>query len=582
MRTRRRDGLIATIVAAGLLVIQMAASAPATARPSVHDYRATARLSAPTHTTKRDRLSVGMPDGVALHVEVVRPVEPGRYPVILEASPYHGTLSDRQGTRILPGPRDPSTGSPIGLTGYFAPRGYAVVMVDLRGTGQSSGCLDHLGPHDAADLKAVVEWAASQPWSTGRVGMTGHSYVGASQIVAAAQRPRGLVTIVPSAGLASMYDHQFQAGVPYNLQWAGPMAAYEDLALERSLPATGIGNPVLDGKIGYGDNVGNNPQETGCGLASSSLTSGGAQLSGQYVDWHRARDYRAAATAAPIPIFLVHSVNDDAARVAAIEWFTARGGRSGDKVWIGQWSHGSHCCPNRRGEQWTAALHAWFDRQLKQLPVDTGPPVELFLSDGSLEQARGGARAEVLPAPAWPLPARTLVLRTDTGNRLVNGASRGEGSVSFAANALHGGSVRFTTEPLRSDVVVAGVPTMSLVASVTAPRVHLIANVYDELPDGILRRMTQFAINPELREGVDKVQPVVPGNVYTLHPPGFAMAHHVRSGHRLVLEVTTTDDDKVATFANDPHISVVIGGAGTVVRLPVVERPALVADTVPL
>ena len=58
-------------------------------------------------------------------------------------------------------------------------------------------------------------------WSNGRVGMTGHSYVGSTPSVAAAQRPTGLKTIVPSAGLASMYHHQFQAGVPYFLQWTG-------------------------------------------------------------------------------------------------------------------------------------------------------------------------------------------------------------------------------------------------------------------------------------------------------------------------------------------------------------------------
>jgi uncharacterized protein len=94
--------------------------------------------------------------------------------VILESSPYHGTLADRDGRRILPEPRD-ADGKSIGLTGYFAPRGYAVVMMDLRGTGRSEGCLDHLGMSDARDLEQVVEWAAGQSWSNGRVGMTGHS-----------------------------------------------------------------------------------------------------------------------------------------------------------------------------------------------------------------------------------------------------------------------------------------------------------------------------------------------------------------------------------------------------------------------
>ena len=86
----------------------------------------------------------------------MKPTAEGQWPVILEASPYHGTIADRDGTRILPGPKN-SDGEPIGLTGYFAPRGYAVVMMDLRGTGRSQGRLDHLGSKDARDLEQVVE-----------------------------------------------------------------------------------------------------------------------------------------------------------------------------------------------------------------------------------------------------------------------------------------------------------------------------------------------------------------------------------------------------------------------------------------
>jgi putative CocE/NonD family hydrolase len=127
-------------------------------------------------------------DGTELHLEIVRP-DPKVYPdlddlpVILEASPYHDTIADRDGTRIFP--------DPIGLTGFFAPRGYAVAMLDLRGTGQSAGCLDHLGPNDALDLKHAVEWLANRPWSNGRVGMTGHSYVGSTPSVAARCARRG-------------------------------------------------------------------------------------------------------------------------------------------------------------------------------------------------------------------------------------------------------------------------------------------------------------------------------------------------------------------------------------------------------
>src|SRR5918992_4766821 len=243
--------IFGVLVAAVSLAFAPTATA-ATAGPPA-DYTATAGLSQPTFTNvMREQIFVPMADGKRLYVEVVRPRGAGRHPVILEASPYHGTLADRDGTRILPEPRD-ADGKPVGLTGYFGPRGYAVVMMDLRGTGRSQGCLDHLGQKDGSDIARVVEWAAAQDWSNGRVGMTGHSYVGSTPAVGAAKDPKGLVTIVPSAGLASMYDHQFQKGVPYWLQWAGPIFAYEGLAIGRHLPPGA--NTAQTGTTG--DNFGN-------------------------------------------------------------------------------------------------------------------------------------------------------------------------------------------------------------------------------------------------------------------------------------------------------------------------------------
>ena len=578
---RRLGGLAAALLA--LLALAPAAAAQTTAGPPA-DYTKIEGLSQPTYKTARTTQTVTAFDGEQLYLEVVRPRTPGKYPVILEASPYHGTLADRSGTRILPEPRD-ADGKSIGLTGYFAPRGYVVVMMDLRGTGRSEGCLDQLGLKDARDLKQVVEWAATRSWSNGRVGMTGHSYVGSTPSVAAAQNPKGLATIVPSAGLASMYDHQFQAGVPFFLQWAGPMEAYEQLALERKLPP-GAADPF--GLTHPGDDFGNNMEETGCGLPQSSLVAGEDQLSGRYSDWHAQRDWQDGATRADIPVFLVHGVNDNAARVSAMEWFTRRGGRPGDKLWLGQWDHGSGCCPTRRGIQWTAALHAWFDKQLKQRAVDTGPPVEMFMGDGTFAEARGGAREEILTDDGWtageqfatfrPRPDGTFERRTASA-----------GSVSFAgdpsgfSDPQGTGAAEFRSAPFGNHMVLAGQPKMRLSASVTAPRVHLIATLFDERPeDGDRRRITQCTINPELRGGIANRQPVVPGTRYDMTPQCFAMAHHVKPGHRLVLRVTTSDPDKVPLFSADPDITVFTGNDATQLQLPVAAQPVLYPDDLPL
>ena len=66
-----------------------------------------------------------------------------------------------------------------------------------------------------------------------------------------------------------------------------------------------------------------------------------------------------------------------------------------------------------------------------------------------------------------------------------------------------------------------------------------------------------------------------------MQPPGFAMAHDLRAGHRLVLRFTTSDPDKVPLFAVDPRVTIATGPGGTSLRVPVVGSPTLVADTVP-
>jgi X-Pro dipeptidyl-peptidase-like protein len=78
------------------------------------------------------------------------------------------------------------------------------------------------------------------------------------------------------------------------------------------------------------------------------------------------------------------------------------------------------------------------------------------------------------------------------------------------------------------------------------------------------------AMNPELREGLDKLTPVVPGRRMLLKPPGFVMAQHVHAGHRLELRVMTSDPDKVPLFAVDPQVTVLTGPDATRLRLPVV------------
>ena len=549
---RARLALLLTLaVMTGLLAVPASATSTDAAPP--FDYIGQADHLSPVAYTADDLETVHYTvlgeDGVEIAVEVVKPAGVDNLPVILETSVYHGTLHGRTGTRVFPDPLD-ANGDQLGLTGYFAPRGYAVAMSDLRGTGHSGGCLDHLGQNDLEDTRRVIEFLADAEWSNGRVGMTGHSYVGATQVMAAASDAEGLVTIVPSAGLGSMYDHQFQMGVPYLLQYAGTTIGYVPLSIQRHYPA-GIGGP-LGGSSG--DDFGNNVQYTGCGVTQASVFAGSGQVTGQYELWHAERDHREAARDSEVAVFMVHGVNDNAARIPAAEWFFGgRYDRPQDKVWLGQWDHGSggntrcgeaysYGHPNCRFDQWQYALHAWFDHHLMQRPgVETGPAVEVFLNDQFARETN--EPGEVYTAESWSRPATTDLFIDTASGTLGTERPTTDNSQSFRlanASALvnAGGEGAVYRMAVAEDMLLVGLPTLTLYASLTTSQVqHLVIEVARIDATQGEEPVAYCAIQPSLRHGVETLAPVVPGEVMKLSPQCFTMAAELFAGDQLVMTV---------------------------------------------
>jgi predicted acyl esterase len=533
------------------------------------DYTKINGLSQPRYDdVQRTTHTLVVGDGTKIHLEIVKSASAKNLGVILEASPYEGTLYERTGERMIPLPG--KDGRLEGLAGFFPKRGYAVVFMDLRGTGLSSGCLNTLGRADESDLRDVVEWSAGQPWSNGRVGMIGHSYVGSTPLAATVLKPKGLVTIVPSAGLPAIYDHQWQLGVPYNAQYLGPIEAYQQLALQRDLPLN-VELPVLGGKTG--EHAGKDVFQIGCGLKDSALLSGD-QLAGLNTAYDRERDASKAAASFPGSVFVIHGENDQAARILNLHWLFDRGPKARDKVWIGQWDHGIGCCPNRRGAQWIGAIHAWFDHELLRRRVTTGPRVEVFMNDAPTVPAAIPARAEIYTSRSWPpVAADSLTLRASADGTLAAGEGV-PGAPSFVGDplgflGLATGGVTFTSSPFQQDTVLLGLPRLTLASAVTLAPLNLIATLYAKR-GGDLRRISQCAMNPQLRGGYDHITPVRPGRRMQLEPPCFMVSQHLHPGDQLVLRVTTSDDDKLPLFTLDPHVVVFTGGAdGTRVQLPV-------------
>ena len=141
-------------------------------------------------------VAVPMRDGVVLRADVFRPAAVGRYPVLINRTPY--------GRDELP------QGSP--LVQAAVRRGYAVVLQDVRGRYQSAGTFD---PYfqEGRDGYDTIEWAARQPWSDGRVGTFGLSYPGAVQWLAAVVGPPSLRAMVPAMTYSTPENFWTSGGV---------------------------------------------------------------------------------------------------------------------------------------------------------------------------------------------------------------------------------------------------------------------------------------------------------------------------------------------------------------------------------
>ncbi|MEE9247804.1 MAG: CocE/NonD family hydrolase, partial [Dehalococcoidia bacterium] len=174
-----------------------------------------------------------MRDGTILYTDVYRPEAPGRYPVILCRTPYD---KDNYGTRV-------DSLDPI----RAAREGYAVAIQDVRGRHTSEGEF-YPFKSEIDDGYDSVEWAAAQPWSTGRVGMHGGSYVGATQWLAAVSRPPHLAAIFPSITSHDYYEGWTYQGGAFQLNFALNWSLSLSLANLENLSRS-LGDLAEEGKL---------------------------------------------------------------------------------------------------------------------------------------------------------------------------------------------------------------------------------------------------------------------------------------------------------------------------------------------
>jgi len=492
-----------TVLALGLLLMAgslMAAPAAAQPVPAGYDY---------THHWFDSH------DGTQLHAGVFLPSDRAadeRHPVILVSTPYTAPNGGATGGPNMTGPmvRFPELFS---QPSFKAGR-YAYVQVDVRGFGGSEGCFEYYMPNEAKDVKVAVEWAASQPWSTGKVGMWGKSYDSAQQVLALASKPEGLAGSVIQAPGLSAYTALWMNGVHYATGRYATTSVYtaDDLippqnqdtigspeyAMAAASPATSIpGNPTCRSDAIVGMNTFRHRSDA---------------------FWDDREPYW-GAMGSDVPVFWSHGFYDANTKPVHMDIWRSLIGPN--HAWFGQYTHlrGHENGVGRDG--FLDEAFRFLDEHVRGLTPDVADPV-VTVQEGSRD---GLWRAEEQWPPAdaqtWSMPIRPGSYVEEPGNT-AGGSSAGQGHWTV-------------TPPLPHAAHLSGEAVLRVKLSIAVPEVNLVAHLYDIDESGravFVQRGATVAAGPTVGMGGT-------GPAFRLYPQDW----YFEAGHRIGIVLSGSDDN---------------------------------------
>ncbi|WP_369639671.1 CocE/NonD family hydrolase [Nocardia sp. JMUB6875] len=437
-------------------------------------------------------------DGTRLHADVLRPsgiADDVRTPVIMTVSPYRAHLMRLTEPRPQGGPSTDDL--PVSM---FLKAGYTYVIVDLRGFGGSNGCPDYGGPGERSDVKAAVEWAAGQPWSTGKVGMTGVSYEAWTGIMGLTEKPAGLAAVAAFEPVVDANSYLYMQGIAWRFSLKpitetgvrpGDLAGFEHLLVATTPPYP---SDSAEYKANTAD------IDPACYAHYLAETTNHDANSA----WWRDRDLVESLRGNTIPLFLGQGFVDYNTRADRVfeAWNVL--GPGNHKAWFGQWGH-RDCTEKCGAPHFPSELLAFFDKNVAGKDVNTGPRV-------TVQQFDGRWRSET----AWP-PADSRALDIDlrTGRYndrgLIPGADREIWTVS---------------QPLERDQHLSGTATATF--ALDGPAAASVAvEVYDIAPDNRATVITRG------------IAPVSPTAQVRLLGQDWPLA----AGHRIGVRVVDVVDD---------------------------------------
>jgi len=464
-------------------------------------------------------------DGTRLHADILRPAgiaEDTRTPVVLTVSPYRSHTAYLSLPRLEGGPSTDDL-----HVAMFLNAGYTYVIVDLRGFGGSSGCPDFGGPGERSDVATAVQWAAGQPWSTGRVGMVGTSYEGWTGMMGLATKPAGLAAVASFEPVVDPYSYVYMQGVSW--KFSGKPVTEQGIrpsdttGMEHLLIASTPGRP--DDSPEYQSNAVQISPECYAQFAANTTNHDGG------TEFWRARDLVEQLRGNTIPLFLGQGFLDYNTRAYRVFDVWNSLGPGDHRAWFGEWGH-SDCHDKCGTPDFDSELLAFFDKHVAGRDVEVpGPRI-------TVGQFDGGWRSETAWPPAdarrVPIGLRTGVY-TDRG--LLPGPDREIWSIS---------------EPLTTDQHISGIPTASLRLS-GPPAATVAVELFDIAPEGratvITRGIAPVADTADIRL--------------------LAQDWPLRAGDRLGVRITDVVDDVWSHAAANSQVTVLAAR----LELPLLTTP---------
>ncbi len=517
----------------------------------------TANLSQPVYdilprVTERVQVSVG---DIDLFVEYWLPDGEGPWPTIVHSTPYSHLDRGLQAT-------GPATGIE-GDQAYFVPRGYAYVVADVRGFGESEGCVEVWGENEQQDQADLVEWVAEQEWSDGNVGMIGASYPGTTPMEAAVLAPEPLKAIVAVAGLTDPYYDWHFGGVPNGESGpVGSPAAYQGIGSVVPLEAT------------HGTDWAESAADTGCGTAE--LVTEAYQSDGTYTDFYAERNLTARVDQVQAATLYTQGFQDGNVKPSQLlRWFNELDVPK--KGIFGPWGHQF---PPREDMQ--NLTLAWFDEHLKGIDtkVMEGPTAEVHTNLDTWRADTAFPSQATTPRSLFLGEDETLSWDTASAGTLELDTGRVQATIDATLTpATDQGSDKIVlrTEALDEDVYLSGQTRLDMRVSLAGAENAFLWAQLAEIDGQETRNVSFGALNLALRDDVTTYDPM-PQDQEVDATLRFQPVEHVfQAGTviELILEPVDMSDSDTHEAAGPSTLTFHTGGeTGTQLLMPLLDgRP---------